>query len=305
MAKERERLQFGPYVVDVSNLDKALFPDAGITKGDLIDYYRTISEVALPHVEGRPLTLQRFPDGIRADGFYQQARSDHFPDYVGTVRAERVGGGSIDHVVVENAAALAYLADQATITFHAWLAKDDRLHHPDRLVFDLDPPDGDFDAVRQGARWVGEFLRELGFTPYVMTTGSSGLHVIAPLDAEAGFDTVRSFAQDVAAILAQRHPDALTTEQRKADRKGRLYLDIMRNAYGQTAVMPYSVRAEPGAPVATPLDWDELGDGDLDAQSHTLGTLPRRLGQKDDPWKDIRRHAKGIGDARRELSTMM
>jgi bifunctional non-homologous end joining protein LigD len=305
MSETPDKLQFGPHVVELSNSDKLFFPDAGITKGEVVEYYRRVAEVALPHIQGRPLTLQRFPDGIGEEGFFQQARSGHFPDYVGKVRAERVDGSEIDHVVVENTAALVYLADQAVIAFHTWLARQDRLHHPDRLIFDLDPPDGGFDAVRQGAHRVGELLRELGFTPYVMTTGSRGLHVLAPLDRSARFDAVRDFAQDAAALLARRYPDALTTEQRKDKREGRLYLDVMRNAYGQTAVMPYSLRAKPGAPAATPLDWDELGDGDLDAQTYNLRNLFRRLGQKDDPWADMRRHGKGIGPAREALAELM
>lgn len=298
-------MRFGPHVAEVSNPDKVFYPEAGITKGEVVDYCRRITEVALPHLAGRPLALQRVPDGIGEDGFLQQARSEHVADFVGGIEAERVGGGVIDHVVVENAAALTYLADQGVVTFHGWLAPQDHLVRPDRMIFDLDPPDGGFDAVRQAARWVAALLRELGFTPYVMTTGSRGLHVVAPLDGPAGFDAVRTFARDAADLLVRRHPDALTTEQRKDARDGRLYLDVMRNAYGQTAVMPYSLRAKPGAPVATPLDRDELGHGDFDAQRHTLRNLFRRLGQKDDPWTDLRCHGKGIEAARTALTSIV
>ena len=304
MAESARTLRFGPYAVELSNPDKVYFPDAGITKGDVVEYYRRIAEVMLPHLAGRPLTLQRFPDGIGEDGFFQQARPDYVPEFVGEVRAARVGGGEIDHVVVENTAALVYLADQGAITFHGWMARQDRLDRPDRLIVDLDPPDGGFDAVRQAARWVGDLLRELGFTPFLMTTGSRGLHVVAPLDGTGRFDDVRAFARDAAEVLAKRHPDALTTEQRKDARDGRVYLDVMRNAYGQTAVMPYSLRSKPGAPVATPLDWHELGDGDLDAQRYTLGNLFRRLGQKDDPWSGMQRRAKGIEAARSSLAAL-
>lgn len=304
MPERPSSLQFGPHVVRPSNTDKPFFPDAGITKGEVIDYYRRIADIALPHVVGRPLTLQRFPDGIGQDGFYQQERSDHFPDFVGTVRADRKGPGTIDHATVENQASLVYLADQAVITFHAWLARRDRLRHPDRLVFDLDPPTDGFAAVRRGARWLRELLRDLGLTPYLMTTGSSGLHVVAPLDRSARFDEARAFARDAAELLVRRHPDALTTEQRKDRRGGRLYLDVMRNAYGQTSVMPYSLRAKPGAPVATPLDWDELDDGDLGPRSYTLRNLFRRLGQKDDPWAVIRRHGAAIATARTRLEEL-
>jgi bifunctional non-homologous end joining protein LigD len=255
-------------------------------------------------VEDRFLTLQRFPGGLEEDGFYQQARDDYFPDFVEGQRADRVGGGEVEHISVKNAAGLVYLANQNTLTFHAWLSRRDRPHHPDRMVIDLDPPDHDFGLVRDAARLAGDFLRELGLTPYVMTTGSRGLHVVVPLDRSAGFDAVRDFAARIADALAARHPDRLTAEQRKSKRRGRLYLDVMRNAYGQTAVMPYSLRARAGAPVATPLDWDELGNGELDAQTYHLGNLFRRLGQVEAPWAHMTRHAAGIDAASDALDKM-
>ena len=297
MAEAGRRLSFGRLVVETSNEDKVLYPDAGITKGEVIEYYRKVAEHALPHGADRFLTLQRFPDGLDQDGFYQQSRAEHFADYVKGVTAERVGGGQLEHIVVQNAAGLVYLANQGTLTFHVWLSRRDRPNHPDRMVFDLDPPDDDFAPVREAARLVGDFLRTLGLTPYVMTTGSRGLHVVVPLDRSADFDTVRAFAGRVADRLAGRHPDTLTAEQRKNRRKGRLYLDVQRNAYGQTGVMPYSLRAKPGAPVATPLAWDQLGAGDLTARSYHIGNLFRRLGQIEDPWADIKRRATGIAAA--------
>ncbi|WP_405242108.1 non-homologous end-joining DNA ligase [Lentisalinibacter salinarum] len=304
MSEESRRLSFGRLVVETSSEDKVLYPDAGITKGDVIEYYRNVAEYALPWAADRFLTLQRFPDGLGEDGFYQQARADYFPDYVEGVTADRVGGGEVEHIVVRNAAGLVYLANQGTLTIHAWLSRRDRLHHPDRMVIDLDPPDDDFGPVRDAARLTADFLRELGLTPYVMTTGSRGLHVVVPLDRSADFDAVRDFARRAADLLAERHPDTLTAEQRKDKRQGRLYLDVMRNAYGQTAVMPYSLRAKPGAPVATPLAWDELGAGDLTAQRYHIGNLFRRLGQIEDPWADMKRHAAGIAAAAEGLTSM-
>lgn len=304
MSEEGRKLTFGALVVETSSEDKVLYPDAGITKRQVIEYYRRVADYALPFVENRFLTLQRFPGGLEEDGFYQQARDDYFPDFVEGQRADRVGGGEVEHISVKNAAGLVYLANQNTLTFHAWLSRRDRLHHPDRMVIDLDPPDHDFGPVRDAARLTGDFLRELGLRPYVMTTGSRGLHVVVPLDRSAGFDTVRDFAARVAGVLAARHADRLTAEQRKSKRRGRLYLDVMRNAYGQTAVMPYSLRARPGAPVATPLDWDELGGGEFDAQTWHIGNLFRRLGQVEAPWAHMKRHAAGIDAARDALDGM-
>lgn len=301
MPEDARRLTFGRLVVETSSENKVLYPDDGITKGQVIEYYRKVADHALPYAEDRFLTLQRFPDGSGEDGFFQQARADHFPDFIEGVDAERVGGGTVEHIVVTNAAGLVYLADQGTLTLHTWLSRRDRPHHPDRMVIDLDPPEDDFGPVRDAARITGDFLRELGLTPYVMTTGSRGLHVVVPLDRSADFDAVRDFATRAAEILAERHPDALTTAQRKNQRKGRLYLDVMRNAYGQTAVMPYSLRAKPGAPVATPLAWEELGAGGLTARSYHIGNLFRRLGQIEDPWADMERHAASIAAAVRGL----
>lgn len=300
-------LRFGAYQVELSNTDKPLFPDAGISKGELIRYYRAIAPVMLPHLRDRPLTLHRFPDGIDEDGFYQQEMPDFFPDWIRSRRASRAADGdrpAVRHILCSNQASLVYLANQAAITLHGWLSRAPKLHKPDRLIFDLDPPDHDFAAVRQAARWVVELMQTLDMTPFVMTTGSRGLHVVAPLRRELDFDAVRDLAQAMAAHLAEQHPDELTVAQRKQKRRGRIYLDVMRNAYGQTSVMPYAVRALPGAPVATPLALDELADSRLDPQRWHLKNILRRLGQRDDPWRDINRHAGSPRKARRALDAL-
>lgn len=291
------------HVIELKNRDKVLFPDAGITKGGVVDYYRRVAEIMLPHLADRPLTLRRFPDGIDAEGFYQQDRPAYFPSWIGAAALERVGGegGPVNHVLCNDEATLAYLADQGVVSFHGWLARAGRPHHPDRLVFDLDPPGDDFALVKFAARRVGELMARIGMTPYLMTTGSRGLHVVAPLDGRSGFDRVRKLARDMAELLAGAHPDRLTTAQRKDRRKGRLYLDVMRNAYGQTAVVPYSLRATAGATVATPLDWDELDRPALDARRYCLDNLPRRLAQKAAPWRDMAHHRVSAARARERL----
>jgi bifunctional non-homologous end joining protein LigD len=300
--------RFGSIEVELSNTDKVLFPDANLTKGDLIDYYDEIAEIMLPHARGRPLTLQRFPDGIQSEGFFQQRRSEHFPDWIDSARLPRAAGKDegepVEHVTAEKRATLVYLANQGVITLHGWLSRLPEPKHPDRLIFDLDPPGEDFAPVRSAAAQVAELMEAIGLSPHVMTTGSRGLHVVAPIRAEHRFDHVRELAVDMARTLADAHPDSLTTEQRKDKRRGRLYLDVMRNAYGQTAVLPYTVRARTGAPVATPLDWDEVTDRNLDARSYTLENVFRRLGQKPDPWADIARHAAGVDRAREALKEL-
>ena len=288
------RRTYGPHAVETSHEDKVLFPADGITKGDLIDYHERVAEHMLPHLRDRPVMLQRFPDGIGADGFYQKQASDHFPDWIRRARVRKEGGHQ-DLVVVESTAALVYLADQATITLHGWLSRTDAIDAPDRLVFDLDPPGGDFATVRGAARRVHDLLDELDLPSFPMTTGSRGLHVVVPLDRSTGFDDVRTFARAAAKVLADRHPEDLTLEARKDKRGQRLYLDTTRNAYAQTTVVPYSVRARRGAPVATPIAWEELDRGSLTATAYGMGNLFRRLGQMEDPWAGFARRAVALG----------
>lgn len=290
------RLSFGQYSFESSDTDKILFPQAGLSKGDLIDYYNEVADVMLPHCCSRPLTLQRFPDGIGKDGFFQQKRSDYFPEWINSIKTPRANDKrrTVEHVMANNKATLVYLANQAAITLHGWLSRKNNINQPDRLIFDLDPPDDDFLKVKQAARYVRDLMEELGMTPYVMTTGSRGLHVVAPLKAIQSFDDVRNYARSMANQLAEHFPGELTVEQRKEKRQGRLYMDIMRNAYGQTAVLPYTVRAKPDAPVATPLNWNELDSSELDSQTYTIKNLLRRLGQLNDPWQDINRHGVAL-----------
>lgn len=295
--------RFGRYTVETSNEDKVFFPDAEITKGDLMDYYDAVSEHMLPWLRDRPLVMQRFPDGIEAEGFYHKQVAEHFPDWIDTVTVGKADGGRQELVVANNKATLVYLANLGCVTLHPWLCRTDRLERPDQLVVDLDPPSGgSFDAVRDAARACRELCDELELPTFVKTTGSKGLHVLVPLDRRADFDAVRDFARQAMELLAARRPDALTVEVRKNKRKGRVFLDVARNAYAQTAVAPYSVRPLPGAPVATPLAWDEIGR--VEARSFTVKNLFRRLGRIDDPWKDLRRHATGLAGARRRLERL-
>jgi bifunctional non-homologous end joining protein LigD len=298
-------LRVGRRAVELGNEDKVLFPDCGITKGELVDYYRRVASALLPHLRERALTLHRFPDGIEAKGFYQQEVSDHFPEWMDRARLARRGGGHVIHVVCGDTASLVYLANQAAIELHAWLSRTHAPRTPDRMVFDLDPPgEGAFDEVRAGARAVCALLDDVGLAPFLKTTGSRGLHVVVPLRGETDFDTVRDFARDLAGRVAAEEPERFTLEQRKAARRGRVFLDVLRNAYGQTAVAPYSVRARPGAPVATPIDRDELDDGGLRADRWTIRNLFRRLGQREDPWRGMGRHARSLAEPRRRLDAL-
>lgn len=297
--------RYGPYSFEASNEGKVLFDDLQMTKGDLIEYYEKIAEYLLPHIRGRPITMQRFPDGIDAGGFYEKKLPGHFPDWVGRVGI-RTSEGSQDQVVCNNKATLAYLANQACITPHAWLSTQDALDKPDQMIFDLDPPpDQGFDVVRQAAMRVRSLLDELDITALLKTTGSRGVHLVIPLQPRHGFDAVRATARDLADHLAARHDDTLTTEARKNKRQGRLYLDTARNAYGQTVVCPYAIRAREGAPVAVPITWDELASGDIEAQSVRADNVFRRLGQTGDLWRDFHRHRRSLNTIRDAVEELM
>jgi bifunctional non-homologous end joining protein LigD len=291
--------------VTITHPDKVLFPDDGITKADLASYYERVSEWMLPHVKGRPVSMQRFPDGLNGKGFFHKDIPDYFPDWIKRVEVPKADG-VVTHAVIGDAATLVYLVGQNTITPHVWLSRADRAWQPDRLVIDLDPPPGgDFATVRRAARWTGELLSELGFAPFAQVTGSKGIHVWTPLRRRAGFEDVRALARDAGAVLARRHPDELTTEFRKANRGGRILVDTARNGYAQTAVPPYAVRPRPGAPVATPIEWDELSDSKLRPDRWTVRTVLRRLAAKGDPWADISSYARGISRARRGIDSLL
>jgi bifunctional non-homologous end joining protein LigD len=297
-------LRLGRYTVELSNEDKVLFPDAEITKGDLVGYYRDVAEVILPHVRERAITMRRLPDGINGKSFYQKEVPDYFPEWIDTATLAKEGG-EVTHVVANKSATLVYLANQACITPHIWLSRADKPDHPDMIVFDLDPSEHDFEAVCDAARAVRDVFEELGLAAFVKTTGSRGLHVVSPLDRRADFDTVRQFAQDVARVLAARDSKRLTIEARKNKRRGRLFLDTVRNAYAQNIAPPYAVRSREGAPVATPIEWDEVDGSENISQRYTLKNIFKRLNQKGDPWKEIRRSARSLKTPRRRLDELL
>jgi bifunctional non-homologous end joining protein LigD len=300
----KEEIRVGNRTVPVSNPDKELFPDDGITKAELIDYYRTVARPMLTHLRDRPLAMERHPDGYQGKSFFHKDVPDYFPDWIHREEVPKEDG-TVTMVVCDDAATLAYLANQACITPHPWLSRVGRLDCPDRLIFDLDPPGDDFEIVRWAGFRLKDLLDELGLHPAVMTTGSRGLHLLLPLDRRTDFDTVRSFARDVADVLAERYTDRLTTEARKDKRRGRLYLDSQRNAYAQTSVAPYAVRARPHAPVATPLAWDELDDPGVGPRHWTLRTIPDRLADQGDPWKGLGRSGRALGPVRRRLDALV
>jgi bifunctional non-homologous end joining protein LigD len=279
--------------VEVTHPDRVMFPADGITKRDLVDYYCEVADTMLPHLKSRPLTVQRFPRGIGEKGFVQQDFADTLPDWIKGVEVAKEGG-TLVHPIAERREALGWLANQNCVTLHIWQSRQDKLHSPDRLVIDLDPSDNDFAVIRATARATAGVLDDLGLACYVQTTGSRGLHVVVPLRGDTDFDTARQFARDVAEVVIADDPKHRTVEARKDKRRDRVYLDVMRNAYAQTAVAPYSVRARAGAPVATPVEWDELETRALRADRFTIRDIRKRLSGQHDPWAEMSRHARSL-----------
>jgi len=299
-------LKTGGHTIEISNPDKILFPQAGLTKGDLIEYYQEVAGVMVPHMKRYGVSMQRFPNGLQGEGFYTKNAPDYFPNWIMTVRIPKREGGSFDAPVVDKPAVLVYLADQAVITFHLYLARTDDLEHPDKMIYDLDPPEktSDHGAVRNAALDVRDVMYELELRPWVQTSGSKGFHIVIPLDRSLDFDEVRRFARDVAVLLVRRHEDRYTLEQRKDKRKGRIFLDTLRNSYGATAVAPYAVRALPDAPVATPLEWQEVEEG-ASPRDWTVNKISDRLKQKTDPWSDLMRHPYSLTKRREKLDHLL
>jgi bifunctional non-homologous end joining protein LigD len=293
--------------VELSNPGKVFFPESEITKGDVVGYYQDVARRMLPYLRDRPLVMARYPDGITGERIFQKNVPRYFPSWVTRTRVKKQDG-SLLQVVCDKPATMVYLANQACIEMHMFLSRTSALDRPDQVVFDLDPPDNDrFGVVKHLALRLRHLLEEeLGLTAFVKTTGGRGLHVHVPLNARDDFDTVRRFARQASDVLAAREPDQLTTEQRKDGRGDRVYADVMRNAYAQTVVAPYSVRARPGAHVATPLGWEELEDPGLTPGRFTLRTVGERLDRlgRSDPWAGLARRRYGLARATQRLEKL-
>ena len=249
------------HVIEITHGDRVVFPADGITKADVVEHYAFVAPWMLPHVSGRPVSMQRVREGIHGQVFYQKDMPSHFPDWIDRVTVPKVGG-TVTHVVCNDAASLIYIANQGCITPHVWLSTVRALDRPDRLIIDLDPGDGGVEDARFAAGIARSVLTEAGLVPYLMATGSRGYHVVVPIKPLLEFEAVRAIAFTLANRMAERAPDRLTTEFYKAERNGRLFLDCNRNAWAQTAVPPYSIRPKDGAPVAVPIAWDELNSVD-------------------------------------------
>jgi bifunctional non-homologous end joining protein LigD len=286
--------------ISISNEDKVFWPKEGYTKGDLISYYAAVAKVMVPHVGKRMMTLERFPDGIEGGRFFSKTIPKYFPEWIARKKVPK-SGGEVEHVVCNDSATLVYLANQAAITTHISLSRVSAIDRPDQLIIDLDPPEGRFAKAREAAITLRGILEDLGLATFVKLTGSKGLHVMSPLDGKARFEEVHDFALAVGEVLLKEHPKELTMEFQKAKRAERLFVDIARNRFAQTVVSPYSVRARPGAPVAVPIEWEELEDRKLGPRTYTMKNTPARVESIGDPWRGWRKSARSVSAAASRL----
>jgi bifunctional non-homologous end joining protein LigD len=300
MAIEAGVLRVDGREIEISRPEKVLFPEDGITKGDLIEYYARVASHMLPHLRDRPLTLERYPNGISTKRFFQKDVSSYFPKWLRTVTVPKVGG-TVTHLVCNDTASLVYIANQACVTPHIFLSRIDKLEVPDQMVFDLDPQGDDFDLVRSTAWDFKRLLDELGLPSFLKTTGSRGLHVVVPLRRREKYDAVRSFARELAGIIVGQAPEARTVESLKANRGDRVFIDTNRNGYAQLVAPAYAVRARKGAPVSVPLEWDEIKKKSLRSNSFTINNVFDRLERVSDPWAAFWSSGVLLTKARRKL----
>jgi len=245
--------------IKISNADRIIYPGDDLTKGQLADYYAAIEALMLVDAARRPISLVRCPQGRAKQCFFQKHDSGTMGEHVKHVPIKESDGEVEDYLYVEDVRGILACVQMGTIEFHGWGSRVDRLEHPDRLVFDLDPDVGlDFGKVKAAAVRLRDLLADLGLATFPLLTGGKGIHVIAPLDGSATWTRVKDFAERFSRAIAEAEPKMFTANIRKNQRKGRIFLDWLRNQRGATAIMPYSARAREGAPVAAPIAWEEL-----------------------------------------------
>jgi bifunctional non-homologous end joining protein LigD len=273
--------------VELSNLEKVFWPDSGHTKGDLLDYLDVASPYLVPFLRGRPLSVIRYPDGVGRFSFYQKNTPKYAPDWVKTVTLPSPGSkrGSVSYTLCDSKRTLMWLGNQASIELHPWLSRADRIERPDFLVFDLDPPAGGFDVAVDVAFVVRDILENAGLRAVLKTSGSKGIHLYVPIQRRYDWGAVRQAAANVAARVEAEIPDTATTEFRIADRAGRLFLDLGRNAPGAHIVAPYSPRAREKPTVSFPVSWEDLKK--VKPQDFTIDNVPDVLRRDGDVWRAL------------------
>ena len=287
----------------ISHPEKVLFPADAITKGELAGYYEAVAALMLPHLCGRPLTMERFPNGIGAPGFFHKDVVKGFPSWLERIELPKKGG-TVHHALLNDTTALLWAANQNCITPHVSNARVPEMQ-PDLCVFDLDPADGsDPTALRMAALQLQRLLDDLGLRSWVKTTGSKGFHIAVPLDRDSSAAEVSRFANVVGALLVRRSPEALTREFSKADRAGRILVDTGRNGFPATYAAPYAVRPLAGAPVSAPCAWEEVAEGTIHPRSFTIRNMTNRIVEVGDLWAELHAHAQSLATASARLEEL-
>jgi bifunctional non-homologous end joining protein LigD len=298
-----------PHTVNLSSADRVLFPEDGITKGDLFDYYGRIAPVLVPHLRDRPFTLKRYPHGITGEVFFQKQAPKHLPDWIPTRRFTthpRDGGSRlVDFALVNSPEAVLFMVQNNCIDMNAWYSRIDRPGRPDFVVFDLDPPDepDGFPQAIEVAHLIRELLDEVGLPGYVKTSGADGIHVLAPVQRRASFQQTYDFAEAASRLLEARHPGLVTTEWLKRKRSGVL-VDHRQNGWGKTIASVYSVRPKPGAPVSTPLHWGDLTP-EVRPRDFTMETVLERVERHGDLFAPVLEEPRPLGAAARKLARLV
>lgn len=292
-----------PNVV-ITHPEKVLFPDDGVTKGELATYYEMIAPIMLPHIVRRPVTMERFPAGIGQKGFLQKDVSKGFPEWLERVKAPKKDG-VVHYPIVTDARSLMWMVNQNSITPHVWTSRAPNVYYPDICVFDLDPSVDDAEMLRAAALAVRGLLDELGLPSWAKTSGSKGFHIAVPLDGKADMEEVARFANTAGALLVKRDPKMLTQEFHKVDRGKRILVDTGRNNWGATHAAVYAVRAKPGAPVSAPCTWEELESGKVGPRTFTLKNMASRIEAVGDLWAGMLKRRRSLERATLKLRKLV
>lgn len=292
--------------IKITNKNKLFFKNPNITKGDIVNYYKKISKYLVAYLYNRPVNLMRAPNGILGESFFQQNMPVYFPSWIPYFDVKRIRGGYARHVLCNNADTLVYLANEGVVTLHIWNSRIDNLHKPNRIVFDLDPSviaKNGFELVRHVAYLMKNLLEKIGFTVYVMTTGSKGVHLVLPLKPDSDFKKVKTFARSIVGIMEKKYPDKVTSNFLKSNRTGKVFIDYLRNNYGQTAVAPYSIRLKAGAPIACPIFWKDLEKKNFGPQTINTRNVFQYL-KKGDPWKGMYDRTRSVSYYAKKLEIL-
>ena len=292
--------------VKLTSADRVLYPEDGITKGDLFEYYRAVAPKLVPHLRNRPFTMKRYPHGITGEVFFQKQAPKHLPDWIPTrqYRTHPREGGSrlVDFSLVNSTEAVLFMVQNNCIDMNAWYSRVDKPHRPDFVLFDLDPPDGGFELAIEVAHLIRELLDEVRLPGYVKTSGADGIHVVAPITRRSTFEQTYHFAEGASRLLEQRHAGKVTTEWLKKKREGVL-VDHRQNGWGKTIASVYSVRPKPGAPVSTPLRWDEL-TADVRPRDFGMEVALRRIEQHGDLFAPVLEEPRPLATAAKALASL-